>query len=112
MPNVRIKVKRGWVGAQRAAVIDVVHRTMVETIRIPENDRALRLIEHDSDAYSTPPERGDKFTPVEITLSAGCSTGSSSTCTSSARYSNIVDRSVKAAPLPLGHLAGNDHPAR
>ena len=71
MPNTRIEVKRGWVGDQRAAVIAAVHAAMVEAIKIPEDDRALRLIEYDGDAFSAPPERSDKYTLVEITLFAG-----------------------------------------
>lgn len=71
MPNVRIEVKRGWVGTQRAEVIEAIHAAMVETIRIPEHDRTLRLIEHDPDAYSMPPGRSERYTLVEITLFAG-----------------------------------------
>jgi phenylpyruvate tautomerase PptA (4-oxalocrotonate tautomerase family) len=71
MPNTRIEVKRGWIGEQRAAVIEAVHAAMVEAIRIPEHDRALRLIEHDPADFSAPPERSDKYTLVEITLFAG-----------------------------------------
>jgi phenylpyruvate tautomerase PptA (4-oxalocrotonate tautomerase family) len=71
MPNTRIEVKRGWIGDQRAAVIEAVHEAMVETIKIPEHDRALRLIEHDPADFSTPPDKSDKYTLIEITLFAG-----------------------------------------
>ena len=71
MPNTRIEVKRGWIGEQRAAVIEAVHAAMVETIRIPEHDRALRLIEHDPADFSAPPDKSDKYTLIEITLFAG-----------------------------------------
>jgi phenylpyruvate tautomerase PptA (4-oxalocrotonate tautomerase family) len=71
MPNTRIEVKRGWLGTQRAALIEAVHAAMVEAIRIPEHDRTLRLIEHDPADFSTPPGRGDKYTLIEITLFDG-----------------------------------------
>jgi phenylpyruvate tautomerase PptA (4-oxalocrotonate tautomerase family) len=71
MPNTRIEVKRGWIGEQRAAVIEAVHAAMVEAIGIPEHDRALRLIEHDPADFSAPPDKSDKYTLVEITLFAG-----------------------------------------
>ena len=71
MPNTRIEVKRGWIGEQRAAVIEAVHAAMVETIRIPEHDRALRLIEHDPADFSAPTDKSDKYTLIEITLFAG-----------------------------------------
>jgi phenylpyruvate tautomerase PptA (4-oxalocrotonate tautomerase family) len=71
MPNTRIEVRRGWIGAQRAAVIEAVHAAMVEAIKIPEHDRALRLIEHDPADFSAPPDKSDKFTLIEITLFAG-----------------------------------------
>src|SRR5258708_36871210 len=71
MPNTRIEIKRGWIGAQRVAVIEAVHAAMVEAIKIPEHDRALRLIEHDPAGFSAPPDKSDKFTLIEITLFAG-----------------------------------------
>jgi phenylpyruvate tautomerase PptA (4-oxalocrotonate tautomerase family) len=71
MPNTRIEVKRGWVGAQRAALIEAVQSALVEAIRIPEHDRTSRLIEHDPDAFAAPPGRGEKYTLVEITLFSG-----------------------------------------
>jgi phenylpyruvate tautomerase PptA (4-oxalocrotonate tautomerase family) len=71
MPNVRIEVRRGWVGARRGAVIDAVHAAMVEAIRIPVWDRTLRLVEHDAEDFATPPGRGERYTLVEITLFAG-----------------------------------------
>jgi phenylpyruvate tautomerase PptA (4-oxalocrotonate tautomerase family) len=71
MPNTRIEVKRGWVGAQRRALIEAVHAALVEAIRIPEHDRTLRLIEHDAADFSVPPGRGEQYTLIEITLFAG-----------------------------------------
>src|SRR5258708_10249691 len=71
MPNTRIEVKRGWVGAERGAVIEAVQSALIEAIRIPDHDRTLRLIEHDPDAFAAPPGRSEKYTLVEITLFTG-----------------------------------------
>src|SRR5258705_11128897 len=71
MPNTRIEIKRGWIGSQRSAVIEAVHAAMVETIRIPEHDRALRPIEHDPADFSAPPDKSDKYTLIEIPLFTG-----------------------------------------
>jgi phenylpyruvate tautomerase PptA (4-oxalocrotonate tautomerase family) len=71
MPNVLIATRRGWVGAQHAAVIEAVHAAMVEAIKIPREDRTLRLVEHEASCFAVPPQRGERYTLIEITLFAG-----------------------------------------
>ena len=70
MPNTLIATRSGWI-TDPAAVIDAVQSALRETVKIPEWDRALRLIEHPASHFAVPPGRGEKFTLVEISMFSG-----------------------------------------
>ena len=71
MPHVCIETRRGWIGERRAEVLDAVHSAVVESLKIPPDDRVLRLIEHEPANFPPPPASSEKFTVVEITMFAG-----------------------------------------
>ena len=71
MPDVRIETRQGWIGDRKIAILDAVHAAMVEAIKIPSDDRSLRLVEHAPECFVIPPARSEKYTLVEITLFAG-----------------------------------------
>jgi phenylpyruvate tautomerase PptA (4-oxalocrotonate tautomerase family) len=70
MPNTLIATRAGRI-TDPAAVIDAVHSALREALNIPEWDRTLRLIEHPASHFAVPPDRGEKFTLVEITMFSG-----------------------------------------
>jgi phenylpyruvate tautomerase PptA (4-oxalocrotonate tautomerase family) len=74
MPDVLIEVTGHWLGDRKRPFIDAVHAAMVEALRIPPHDRVLRLIEHAPENFATPPNLGEKFTRIEVTMFAGRST--------------------------------------
>jgi phenylpyruvate tautomerase PptA (4-oxalocrotonate tautomerase family) len=76
MPLVRIDLRKGTKPAFRRAVAESVHRAMVETIKVPEQDRFQVLTEHDADALIYDPSylgiaRTDSVIFIQITLNAG-----------------------------------------
>jgi phenylpyruvate tautomerase PptA (4-oxalocrotonate tautomerase family) len=71
MPDVLIEVRGRWLGQRKQAFIEAVHAAMVDALRIPQHDRVLRLIEHDVDSFMIPPNRGEKFTRIELQMFAG-----------------------------------------
>jgi phenylpyruvate tautomerase PptA (4-oxalocrotonate tautomerase family) len=71
MPNARIETRRGWISGRNREVIEAVHGAMVEALKIPEQDRTLRLFELDPENISTPPNKSERYTLIEITLFAG-----------------------------------------
>ncbi len=71
MPDVRIDVVRGWVGGQKAALLEAVHAAMVEAIKIPRDDRSLFLVEHAPECFAKPSTNSEKYMLVQITLFAG-----------------------------------------
>ncbi|MGZ6124645.1 MAG: tautomerase family protein [Myxococcales bacterium] len=76
MPLVRIALRKGKSSEFRRALSDSIHGAMVETIKIPEQDRFQVLTEHDDAGLVYDPSylgisRKNEVVLVQITLSAG-----------------------------------------
>jgi 4-oxalocrotonate tautomerase len=76
MPLVRIALRKGTTPEFRRALSDSVHRAMVETIKVPEQDRFQVITEHDASSLVYDPSylgisRSDSVVFIQITLSAG-----------------------------------------
>ena len=76
MPLVRIALRKGTKPEFRSAVADSVHRAMVETIKVPEQDRFQVITEHDESGLIYDPSylgisRSDGVVFIQITLNAG-----------------------------------------
>jgi hypothetical protein len=70
VPNTLIATRAGWI-TDPASVIEAVQSALREALKIPEGDRALRLIEHPPSHFAVPPGRSEKFTLVEVTMFSG-----------------------------------------
>lgn len=71
MPSTRVEITRGWLGDSRAAFLEAIQAALVEGIRIPENDRDIRLIQHDPDEVLKHAGACARHTVIEITLFTG-----------------------------------------
>ncbi len=71
MPSTRIETRRGWIGSNRAGLLEAVQRALVSGILIPETDRCVRLMEYDEDAFITGADKGPRYTVIEISLFTG-----------------------------------------
>jgi 4-oxalocrotonate tautomerase len=76
MPLVRIFLREGKSDEYRKAIADGVHRTLVESVDAPRQDRFQIVTEHPADALIYDAsylgiERSDDIVIVQITLSAG-----------------------------------------
>jgi 4-oxalocrotonate tautomerase len=76
MPLVRIALHKGTKPEFRRAVSDSIHRAMVESIKIPEQDRFQIITEHDEAGLVYDPSylgisRSDGVILIQITMSAG-----------------------------------------
>ena len=71
MPLVKIEVRRHRSPEQVQALIDAVHLAQREVLKIPEQDRQFRFIEHRPEHFQVPPGRTENYTLIEITLFAG-----------------------------------------
>lgn len=76
MPLVRIELRKGTTKAFRRALGDSVHQAMVETIKVPAQDKFQIITEHDEESLIYDPSylgisRGDGVVIIQITLNAG-----------------------------------------
>ena len=76
MPLVRIDLREGTSPEYRKALVDGVHRAMIEALAIPPDDRFQVLTEHPPerliyDRAYLGVQRSEKIVFVQITLSAG-----------------------------------------
>jgi phenylpyruvate tautomerase PptA (4-oxalocrotonate tautomerase family) len=97
MPNTTIETRIGWI-TDAPAVIDAVQAALREALRLPEWDRTLRLIEHAPSHFAVPPERGPRFTLIEITMFSGRSKDAKR-----ALYGAIV-RNLGTLGVPAGDI--------
>ena len=71
MPSTRVDIIKGWLGDRRADFLEAIHRALVEGIRIPDNDRDIRLTEFDPANVIKPVGSSPRHTNIEITLLTG-----------------------------------------
>jgi phenylpyruvate tautomerase PptA (4-oxalocrotonate tautomerase family) len=76
MPLVRIALRKGTTPEYRSALSASIHRAMVETIKVPEQDRFQVITEHDEAGLIYDPSylgiaRSDGVVIIQITLNAG-----------------------------------------
>src|SRR4051794_6080039 len=76
MPLVRVALRKGTTPEFRRALSDSIHRAMVETIKIPEQDKFQIIAECDEIGLVYDPSylnipRTDAIVMIQITISAG-----------------------------------------
>jgi phenylpyruvate tautomerase PptA (4-oxalocrotonate tautomerase family) len=79
MPLVRIDTTRRLDPQQRRALGDVVHQAMVDTLKVPPEDKFQVIVAHEGGALGVTPsylgiDHGEDVVLVQITLNAGRST--------------------------------------
>ncbi|RPH31949.1 MAG: tautomerase family protein [Bacteroidales bacterium] len=70
MPLVRVEIEKGFSPEYKKALLDGVHRALVESIKIPDDDRRQRLYELDADHFEHT-GRSNHYTIIEITMFMG-----------------------------------------
>jgi phenylpyruvate tautomerase PptA (4-oxalocrotonate tautomerase family) len=71
MPLVRLEIRQGRSVTQKQALMNAAHAALVEALRIPDQDRMQRIVEHAREDFELPPGRSDDFVLVEVTMFAG-----------------------------------------
>lgn len=97
MPLVKIETRRSWSTSQKKEIMEAIHSSMREALKIPENDRNIRFNEYHPEDFQVPPDKTENYTLVEITMFAGRSLQAKK-----ALYQGIVSNLGK-----LGILAGD-----
>lgn len=71
MPLARISIRKGRTADEKKALLDAVHASMIEALKIPENDRNQRITEYVDEDLIIPPGKTAKYTLVEIIMFPG-----------------------------------------
>jgi phenylpyruvate tautomerase PptA (4-oxalocrotonate tautomerase family) len=68
MPIVEIQVLKGRSAPEKKAILDAVHNALMDALKIPDDDRLQRIVEHDSENFEVP---SATFTIVKVTMFPG-----------------------------------------
>ena len=71
MPLVKIEILKGNSKEYKMAILDAVHESLVESIKIPDHDRSQRIYEIEKENFEFPPDKTEKATIIEISLFEG-----------------------------------------
>ncbi|MGM1048147.1 MAG: tautomerase family protein [Bacillota bacterium] len=64
-------IRTGRSEQHKHELLEAVHSTLVESLKIPEDDRIQTLYEHDELNFEIPPYKTKIFTLIEITMFPG-----------------------------------------
>jgi phenylpyruvate tautomerase PptA (4-oxalocrotonate tautomerase family) len=101
MPWALIEVRRAWSYDEEVAIIDAVHRALVDAFQIPASDKHVRLQVHEPHHFAHPPslERPEYATLVSVDCFAGRSVEAKRRL-----YSAIVRR-LEPFGIPRDHVS-------
>jgi len=71
MPVTLIELSQSINLEDKQHMVEFVHTTMVEVLKIPESDRLVRVIEYDGDNFSPPLNASDKYVLITISMFPG-----------------------------------------
>jgi phenylpyruvate tautomerase PptA (4-oxalocrotonate tautomerase family) len=98
MPIATIEIRRKCSAAEEAAIVDAVHAALVAALKVPPEDRTVRLVVHEPHRFAVDPDKGDRFTLVSIDLFAGRSLQAKR-----ALYAALADN-LGALGIPADHV--------
>jgi phenylpyruvate tautomerase PptA (4-oxalocrotonate tautomerase family) len=71
MPVAKIEVRRSRPEHEVQALMEAVYQAQREALRVPEDDRQIRYIEHKPSHFATSADKSENYTFVEILLFPG-----------------------------------------
>jgi phenylpyruvate tautomerase PptA (4-oxalocrotonate tautomerase family) len=71
MPVAKIEVRRERSPAEVQAFIQAVYEAQREALKVPENDRQIRYVQHAPEHFAIPPGKTENYTFVEIVMFPG-----------------------------------------
>jgi phenylpyruvate tautomerase PptA (4-oxalocrotonate tautomerase family) len=74
MPFSKIEVRRPRPPEEAQALMQAVYEAQREALKVPEDDRQIRYVEHRPEHFAVPPGKTEDYTYVEILLFPGRST--------------------------------------
>lgn len=98
MPSTRLETRAGWINGRHSQILQGIQRALVEGIRIPEDDRDIRIIEYPEAAAVVPPGHSAAYSILEISMFKGRS------LEAKARLYAALQREMSAFGLAEGDL--------
>lgn len=71
MPLVKIEIRKGKSEEYKKALLEGVHRALVQVLKIPDSDRKQRLYELDAGNFEIQAGKTDNVALIEITMFKG-----------------------------------------
>jgi len=71
MPIVKIEVCRSRPAEQVSALIEAVYQAQLEALKLPEDDKQIRYVEHKPEHFPVPPGKTENYTFVEYLMFPG-----------------------------------------
>ena len=99
MPLVRIEMREGQSAETKCALLEAVHRALVEAFGIAGNDRRQRLVQYPPESFEVPPGRSRDSIVVSIDAFPGRSLTAKRKL-----YADIVRRFGESGVAPLDVL--------
>jgi phenylpyruvate tautomerase PptA (4-oxalocrotonate tautomerase family) len=87
MPLIKIEIRKGRPAAEKKAMLEAVHQSLVEAFGIPDWDRTQRIVEYAAEDFEIPPGKSDRYSLILITQFPGRSAEAKRTL-----YQSIVRR--------------------
>lgn len=95
MPFAKIEVRRSRPEDEIQSMIQAVYLAQREALKVPEDDRQIRYIEHRPEHFAVPPGKTENFTYVEILIFPGRSLQAKKRL-----YEGIVERFAELGIAP------------
>jgi hypothetical protein len=76
MPDVLVEVRGNWLDDEKTRFLEAIHSAMVDTIKIPRDDKVLRFHSYALEDFVIPPGRGERFTRIEWRATHRCQNSS------------------------------------
>jgi len=105
MPIAKIEVCRARPAHEVEALIEAVYQAQREALKVPEDDRQIRYIEHKPEHFAIPPSKTCDYTFVEILIFPGRSLEAKRNL-----YRGIVQRFGKLGIAPTDILIALQEP--
>lgn len=71
MPTVKVEMRKGKSAEYKRALLDGIHRALVENFKTPEGSRTQRLYELDDENFEIASDKTSDFILIELTVIMG-----------------------------------------
>ena len=71
MPLVRLSLYEGKTIDEKNKIIGLIHKSMMDSLKIPENDKNFRIIEYKKENFIIPKNKSENYILIEISMFKG-----------------------------------------